>query len=285
MPAPDETAAIVTLMRGGSARGLADRIEYEGSARALLDGQTPALFGDGDALADARADLERWAADGFEVVTVLDERYPANLDAVHDRPPLLFVAGELRGDDDRAIAVVGTRSAGEQGQALAGEVAARAAEAGFTVVSGLAAGIDAAAHRGAIDAGGRTVAVLGTGLRHSYPRQNAGLQRQIAADHAVVSQFWPDQPPQRHTFPLRNATISGLSLATVLVEVSTTGGSRIQAELALAQGRPLFLLPPVLDQPWGRELAERPGVLVVDTPEALAERLEALAAPDVALVP
>jgi len=282
----DETAAVVALMRRSPARGLSESLEAAGSARALLaedDGdQLVAIDPDLDT---ARRDVACWQSDGFGIVTVLDEAYPPNLRAVHDRPPLLFVAGALHAHDERAVAVVGTRRASADGLRLAASTSADLADAGFTVVSGLAAGIDGAAHRGAVRTGGRTIAVLGTGLRRVYPPEHAQLQRQLAAAHAVVSQFWPEQPPQRHTFPLRNATISGLSLATVLVEVSTTGGSRIQAELTLAQGRPLFLLPPVLEHGWGRELADRPGVVVVKSPREIVSRLEALEAPGLALVP
>jgi DNA processing protein len=212
----------------------------------------------------------------MRLVTVLDDGYPDNLRAVHDRPPLLFFSGSLEPADDRAVAVVGARRASPGGIAAARSLAEQLTKSGFTVVSGLAAGIDAAAHAGALTADGRTLAVLGTGLRRNYPPENAALQRRIAAECAVVSQFWPDSPPTRRSFPMRNAVISGLSLATVVVESSQTGGSRLQARLALEQGRPVFLWHRLLEQPWGREFARRPGVKVVHSAEEITSALARL---------
>jgi DNA processing protein len=148
--------------------------------------------------------------------------------------------------------------------------------AGYVVVSGLAAGIDTAAHEAALATGGRTVAVIGTGLRHSYPPQNAQLQRRIAAEGAVVSQFWPEQPPTRLSFPRRNAVMSGCALGTVVVEASPRSGARLQTRLALAHGRPVFLWRALLDQPWALELAQRPGVYVIDEPGQIVETVERL---------
>jgi DNA processing protein len=118
------------------------------------------------------------------------------------------------------------------------------------------------------------VAVIGTGLRHSYPPQNAGLQRRIATKGAVVSQFWPDAPPTRKSFPLRNAVMSGLSLGTLVVEASFRSGARLQARLALAHARPVFLWSTLLDEPWAREIAQRPGVYVVDEATQVMETIE-----------
>ena len=126
---------------------------------------------------------------------------PENLRAVHDRPPLLFVAGTLAAADARSVAVIGSRRATATGIAAATEIAGHLADNGYTVVSGLAAGIDTAAHRAALGRKSRTVAVIGTGLRHAYPPQNAALQRTIASGGAVVSQFWPDSPPTPPELP------------------------------------------------------------------------------------
>jgi DNA processing protein len=174
---------------------------------------------------------------------------------------------------------VGARRASRGGRATAASIAEALARAGYVVVSGLAAGIDTAAHEAALAAGGRTVAVIGTGLRHSYPPENAALQREIAAVGAVVSQFWPDAPPTRTSFPLRNAVMSGLALGTVVVEASFRSGARVQARLALGHGRPVFLWQALLDEPWAREFARRPGVYVVDDAAQVmrtVERLDAL---------
>jgi DNA processing protein len=148
------------------------------------------------------------------------------------------------------------------------------------VVSGLAAGIDTAAHRAALEVGARTVAVIGTGLRHAYPPENAALQRRIAAGAAVVSQFWPETPPARASFPMRNAVMSGFALATVVVEASHRSGARLQTRLALAHGRPVFLLAPLLAQTWARELAQRPGVHVVTEAAQITTTIDRLNATD-----
>jgi DNA processing protein len=116
--------------------------------------------------------------------------------------------------------------------------------------------------------------VIGTGLAHSYPPQNAALQRRIADESAVVSQFWPEQPPTRQSFPMRNAVMSGLALGTVVVEASPRSGARVQARRALAHGRPVFLVRALLSQPWARELAAAPGVHVVDAPGEITTTIE-----------
>jgi DNA processing protein len=120
--------------------------------------------------------------------------------------------------------------------------------------------------------------VIGTGLLHAYPPQNAELQSRIADRCAVVSQFWPEAPPSRRSFPMRNAVMSGMSLGTVIVEAAPTSGARVQARLALAQGRPVFLLESLLDQDWAEELATRSGTHVVKTPQEITATIERLTA-------
>jgi DNA processing protein len=269
----------------------ADLLEETGSASALLEraresfDRQPSLFGEHDAeltpsgLLAVEAELEAWCSDGIRLVTVLDPDYPENLLAVHDRPPFVFVGGRLDDGDARSIAVIGSRRASERGLGTATEIAGHLAECGYAVVSGLAAGIDTAAHLAALTRGGRTIAVLGTGLRRSYPPKNAELQRRITAEGAVISQFWPDAPPSRRSFPMRNAVMSGISLATVIVEASATSGARTQARLALAHGRPVLLLAGLLTQPWARELAERPGTYVVDGPAEIVATVDRLTSP------
>ena len=236
----------------------------------LRDGQPEQeqLFGP-----DVEEQIAAWEADGIKFVSVLDPDYPENLKTVPDRPPVLFIAGELKAADARSVAVIGSRNASATGLAAAQTIAEHLVEHGFTVISGLAAGIDTAAHTAALGKGGRTVAVIGTGLRHAYPPQNAELQRRIARECAVVSQFWPDDPPSRRTFPLRNGVMSGMTLATVIVEASATSGTRVQARLALGQGRPVLLRDAVLDQDWARELAAQPGVHVFCDPEQVVAAL------------
>jgi DNA processing protein len=231
-------------------------------------------------MAHARADLDRWSAHGMNLVTVLERGYPPNLRAVHDRPPMVFVAGNLTPADARAVAVVGARKATHDGARRASLIAEHLVDSGFTVVSGLAAGIDTAAHTATLARGGRTVAVIGTGLARSYPSENQALQRRIASECAVISQFWPDAPPSRRSFPMRNAVMSGITLATVVVEASDTSGARMQARLALAQGRPVFLLASLVErQPWAREYAGRPGTHVVRSPGEITTVVERLISP------
>lgn len=232
------------------------------------------------ALADARADLRRWDDQGMRLVTVLDPDFPPNLRAVHDRPPILFIAGHLTPQDAKAIAVVGTRTATQRGIGRATEIAEHLVQADYTVLSGLAAGIDTAAHTAALAARGRTVAVIGTGLARSYPPQNQPLQRRIAEQCAVISQFWPDAPPTKQTFPMRNAVMSGMALATVVVEASETSGARMAARLAHAQGRPVFLLESLLEtQRWAREYATRPATYVISTPDEITATIDRLISP------
>jgi DNA processing protein len=216
----------------------------------------------------------------MRLLTVLDRDYPRNLRAAHDRPPLIFVAGALEPGDARSVAVIGTRKPTPAGAALSRAIAQQLVDSHYAVVSGLAAGIDTAAHTAALDRGGRTIAVIGTGLRRSYPAENAELQRKIADDCAVVSQFWPDAPPSARSFPLRNAVMSGLALATVVVEATRTSGARTQARLALAHGRPVLLVDSLLEQQWASELAARPGTHVVHSPAEVTATVERLTSAD-----
>jgi DNA processing protein len=282
-----ERAALIALLRHGKRPWhlYADLVEERGSAIAVLDDessedptQTTLLPPDNaDKLREAQQEIDAWESRGLRLLTVLDDGYPENLRAVHDRPPLIFVAGALRSSDSRALAVVGARKPSSAGVRIASDIASHLVAHDFVVASGLAAGIDTAAHTAALKAGGRTIAVIGTGLNRSYPPENAGLQRTIAIEGAVVSQFWPDAPPTRRTFPMRNATMSGLTLATVVVEASQTSGSRMQARLALAHGRPVFLHSDLVRQhSWAREFATRPGTHVVDTPTQVTTIIERL---------
>lgn len=294
MSARTERAALIVLLRTGAEpwQRYAELVEQAGSALSVLERETSerrhgqaSLFAaagqpePGDLLQAASADIDRWREQGISVLTVLDPAYPENLRSVHDRPPLIFVSGRLVPGDARSLAVVGARSASPAGTAVARATAEHLVAEEYTVVSGLAAGIDTAAHTAAFAAHGRTVAVIGTGLRRAYPPQNAALQRRIIREGAVISQFWPDAPPSRRTFPMRNAVMSGLTLASVVIEASETSGARMQARLALAHGRPVFLLPAVMSHPWAREFAQRPGAYVVRQPAEITQIVERLTSP------
>ncbi|HVE45212.1 MAG TPA: DNA-processing protein DprA [Acidimicrobiales bacterium] len=209
------------------------------------------------------------------LVTVLDDEYPANLRMVHDHPPFLFVRGALDPSDERAIAVVGTREPSEKGAQVAEQISGSLAERGITVVSGMAAGIDTAAHAGALQAGGRTLAVFGTGIDRIYPASNRSLAEEISTSGATLSQFWPDMAPTRWSFPVRNIVTSGLSIGTVVVEAGPTSGARLQAEHALRHGKRLYLLRRLVeDQRWAQDLIGRPGVLAIEDIEEVLVAIE-----------
>jgi DNA processing protein len=213
---------------------------------------------------------------GVRVLTILDEDYPRNLRMVYNRPPFLFVRGELSPEDEQAVAVVGTRRASPEGIREAGSLASQLAERGVTVLSGLALGIDAAAHSAALAAGGRTVAVMGTGIKRIYPAQNRELADEIVRAGALVSQFWPDAPPTKYSFPMRNVVMSGMAIGTVVVEASNTSGARMQARLALEHGKRLFLVESlVLRESWARRYAEYPGTTVVESVDDVVDVLTA----------
>jgi len=284
-----ETAALLALYQGRR-KGwitLADEIEECGSALAVLERDLVTGQGDlltlasdpvAERLATVEAQLSDWEAAGLQLVTLLEDEYPDQLRSVHQRPPFLFYRGRLDRNDSSGVAVVGTRNPSDAGMRRAQEIAGGLAEQGRTVVSGLATGIDTCAHRAALAAGGRTVAVIGTGLLRSYPAENADLQRQLAEEHLVLSQFWPDAPPTKSSFPLRNAVMSGYAAATVVVEAAWKSGARMQARLALEHGRPVFLLESLLEHDWARSYAERPGTTVVTDAQEVLDRLDQLQA-------
>jgi DNA processing protein len=268
---PEVAAAV--LDRGDPMAVLVERLDDGAlfSVSAPVDAQLEA----------AAADLATWIEDGIGVHGCLDDSYPPQLRDIHQVPPLVFTRGTLAADV-KAIAVVGTRDATPEGAQAATAIGRHLAAAGISVVSGLAAGIDTAAHTGALSAGGRTVAVIGTGINRSYPTANAGLQQRIATDGLVLSQFWPDAPPTKTSFPMRNAVMSGYTAATVVVEAAYRSGARMQARLALEHGRPVVLPRQLLAHDWAQNYARRPGVYVVDDLDDLLATVEELTA---AMVP
>jgi DNA processing protein len=260
-----ETAAVIALLRNGrrSWNWYAPSLSHAGSAQALLDAEHGLLSE--ALLAEATAELSRWEQRGIQVLSPFDPRYPISLNDSPLRPPLLFVAGDLRPEDRHAIAVVGTRQPSPRGKQTARLLAQRLVDEGFTVASGLAAGIDTVAHEAALERGGRTLAMVGTGLDHCYPRQNTGLQHRIVRHGAVISQFWPETRPSRGNFPLRNTLMAGLTEASVIVEANAMSGTRIEARAALGMRRTVVLLDTLLEQQWARDLSEQVGVKVVQS--------------------
>lgn len=190
------------------------------------------------------AELAALAEEGLQVLTWEDAAYPANLRPVRDAPPLLFLRGTLAPGDADAVAVIGTRRPSSAGEALAEELARELAQRGLTVVSGLALGIDSAAHRGALAApDGRTLAVLGSGLRNVHPRTNAALAERICARGALLSEVHPDAPPTGPSLMARDRIQSGLSRAVIVVEAGAPSGSVDTARRARKQGRLVLALP------------------------------------------
>lgn len=219
------------------------------------------------------AELDRAREVGSQLVTVLDDRYPANLRVIYNLPPFLFFRGSLERSDTRSVAVVGTRTASDDGLESARGMAHSLVEASVTVLSGLARGVDTAAHEKALASGGRTIAVLGSGITRCYPEENSALAERIAEAGALVSQFWPSQAPTSYTFPRRNVVTSGLGQGTVVIEAASTSGAKMQARLALEHGKQVFLVSRlVTSQRWARSYLDR-GAIEVHTVEDVLRRL------------
>lgn len=188
-------------------------------------------------------ELEYCAKNEIEIVVRGSEKYPRLLDLLDNAPPILYIKGELRHEDALAIAMVGTRKPTAYGKETARSLAKELAQAGFTIVSGLATGIDEQAHWGALDAKGRTIAVTGSGVDVVYPKENKKLAEKIQENGALISEFAPKTPPTPDNFPRRNRIISGLSLACVVVEAPIKSGALITARYALEQSRELLAVP------------------------------------------
>ena len=209
-------------------------------------GLSPKLAG---RVAQVRAgvDLDRIIAQvkaqGIEILTWDDELYPLRLKEIDQPPPVLYVRGTLTTEDSWAVAVVGTRRVSAYGRQVTEDLALFLASNGVTVVSGLARGVDAIAHQAALKAGGRTIAVLGCGVDRIYPPEHTQLAEKIMANGALVSDYALGTPPDASNFPPRNRIISGLSMATVVVEAGETSGALITAQFAVDQGREVFAVP------------------------------------------
>lgn len=187
--------------------------------------------------------MARLEREQIRVLTLKDEEYPRNLREIYYAPPVIYVQGTLTPADEWAIAIVGTRRATPYGKEVARRLASDLACNGITVVSGLAMGIDAAAHRAALEADGRTIAVLGSGLDQIYPPQHRRMAESIRANGALISEYPLGTRPEARNFPPRNRIISGLSLGTVVVEAGERSGALITAEYAAEQGREVFAVP------------------------------------------
>ncbi|MCL6588550.1 MAG: DNA-processing protein DprA [Firmicutes bacterium] len=192
---------------------------------------------------DPELELKRIYQNGFRIYCFLDQDYPSALKKISNPPPVLYAWGGFKYGDDLALAIVGTRNPTPSGAYNAKELAAGLSRQGLTIVSGMARGIDSESHRGALEAKGRTIAVLGCGLDIPYPPENESLMREIAANGVVISEFPLGTEPFGKNFPARNRIISGLSLGVVVVEAAHDSGSLITAGFALEQGREVFAVP------------------------------------------
>lgn len=185
-------------------------------------------------------ELASLSDEAIEIVTLADEHYPANLRALPEAPPVLFVRGEILPQDEQAVAIVGSREASRKAETCAENLAAGFAQKGWTVVSGLALGIDTVAHAATLDARGRTIGVLGSGLRVIHPKSNQRLAEDMARSGAVVSECAPKSPPLGRNLMARDRIISGLARAVIVVEAGEKSGSLDTAKKARKQGRPVF---------------------------------------------
>src|SRR3984893_13079833 len=202
-----------------------------------------------ESLVDLQKEMVRVREFGADILTLDDAEYPAQLREIHDPPTVLYVWGKLEPRDRHAIGVVGSRRTSHYGLECAKKISYQIAYSGLTVVSGLARGIDNAAHQGALAAKGRTVAVLGGGLHHLYPAENQALAEKIVDSGALVTEFPMDTTPDRQTFPMRNRIISGWGFGLLVVEAGYNSGALISASQAAEQGRNLYAVPGPIDRP------------------------------------
>ncbi len=289
------TAALrLALVSGVGPRTRRALLEKFGSAQAVLEAapsELRSVQGVGPKLTerivaarrevDAEAEIALCREHGVAIVVDTDDRYPPLLRQIPDPPGVLFVQGELEPPDGMAIAIVGTRHPTQYGLRQAERLAGSLARAGLTIISGLARGIDGAAHRGALSAGGRSIAVLASGVLNIYPPEHADLAAEIAARGALVSESPPRFEPLAGSFPQRNRIISGLSLGVIVVEAGEASGALITARHAMEQGREVFAVPGRIDDRSSRGCHRliRDGAKLVGSPEDVLEELGPLFRP------
>jgi DNA processing protein len=232
-------------------------------------------------IAIAQAELELCRTHEIQPLVLESDDYPRPLSRIPDPPGVLFQRGQWRQSDELSIAMVGTRHASPYGLRVAERFSGALARAGYTIVSGMARGIDTYAHRGALSAGGRTVAVLGSGLLQPYPPENTSLMEEIAQQGAVLSESPPRMPPLGHAFPQRNRIITGLCLGVMVVEAGDNSGALISARHALEQNREVFAVPGSIEHENSRGCHRliRDGATLVHTVEDILEQLGPLAEP------
>lgn len=244
-----------------------DILQVEGFGRDLAES-----IAHWEAQVSLDAELKKVQARGLTLLTQEDELYPPMLGEIHDPPLLLYVWGELTKRDHHAVGVVGSRQATPYGLTCAKKMSFQLAYAGFTVISGLARGIDTTAHEAALAARGRTVAVIGSGLGKLYPPENMALAERIAQNGAVISEYPVDRPADKQTFPYRNRVVAGWSSGVLVVEAPLRSGSLITAQQAAEQGRTVYAVPGPVDKPTSagcNRLIQQGAKLVMDGGDVL----------------
>ena len=230
-----------------------------------------------------RRELDQINQKGLGIITLTDSEYPSLLREIPDPPPFLYVSGNLEGSL-RNIAVVGSRNATAYGISTAQNLCADLSSFGITIISGMAIGIDTAAHQGALAGSGKTVAVLGSGLNNIYPTENQNLLERISENGAVITEFELNAEPEAHHFPIRNRIISGMSLGTVVVEATRKSGSLITARLAAEQNREVFAVPGSIQsfKSTGTHTLIKQGAKLVENAKDVLEELTAfMGAPNI----
>ena len=226
---------------------------------------------------DSVAERELRLADkeGVRILTLESAEYSPLLKSIYDPPPILYVQGKALDTISLPLAVVGTRTPSEYGKLIAERLCLKLASAGFSIISGLARGIDTLSHKAALSAGANTIAVFGCGLGHTYPPENIKLRQQIFEQGAIVSEFPIFMRPDRNNFPARNRILSGLALGTVVVEAAEKSGALITADFALEQGREVFAIPGNITslKSRGTNSLIKAGAKLVDSPESILEEL------------
>ncbi|MCE9544239.1 MAG: DNA-processing protein DprA [Planctomycetia bacterium] len=283
----------LTMVPGVGPRTLKQLLEVFGTPAAVLDAPTSRLRdvqGVGPKLSrliaaartsiDAAAELALCRQHGLRILIPADPDYPRMLHEIHDPPGVLFMRGDLKPADMLSVAIVGSRHATHYGTTQAERLAGSLARAGLTIVSGLARGIDAAAHRGAIEAGGRTLAVLGGGILNIYPPEHGGLADQVAAQGALLSESPPRAVPMAGSFPQRNRIVTGMSLGVIVVEATERSGALISARHAMEQGREVFAVPGRIDSRTSRgcHALIRDGAKLIESAADVLEELGPLVA-------
>jgi DNA processing protein len=259
---PKEALVAMNMIDGVGPVRVRQLLEHFGDASAVLRAsraqllqvrgigqETAESIANWEKTVDLAAELKRVADFGCRIVTQAEEEYPELLRQIYDPPTVLYVKGELSAKDKNAVAIVGSRQTTHYGLESARRLGYQLGYVGVTVVSGGARGIDTAAHQGALNAKGRSVAVLGTGINQVFPPENAELFERIAANGALVTQFPFNRPADKQSFPIRNRIVAGMTLGTVVVEATLTSGALITANFATEYGRQVFAVPGRIDSP------------------------------------